>query len=204
MDADFQPKLIYLARRNPALSRDAFVVRWRQHGRLGMSMPRWVNIARYVHCDVSPPHEEERHLLSDHDGIGMIWHRSPPHRAAHIADTRSRQAMEADEAATFERPIVQTCLLAREEVLAAAAPGAPFKLTRFATDCGVASLPYGAVGHVRNYPLPPETGAGWGLPSRIVEEFWFASREAAVEAAGELQPNRDSILLLSNEVVLYP
>ena len=47
-----RPKLIYLARRNPALTREAFVPRWPRHGALGMSLPRWRNIWRYVHCDV--------------------------------------------------------------------------------------------------------------------------------------------------------
>lgn len=47
-----EPKLIYLARRNPVLTREGFTAKWRQHGALGMSMPQWGNIRRYVHCDV--------------------------------------------------------------------------------------------------------------------------------------------------------
>jgi hypothetical protein len=199
---DFQPKLIYLARRHPALDREGFRARWREHARLGMSRPRWTNIARYVHCDIVEPPPALRDRLGDQDGVGIIWHRSPRHRAAHIADTRSRGEMEADEAATFSRPIVEDCLVAREEMMIEPQAGATWKLIAFLESARPLPCPATAVGHVRNLALPPEKGRAWGLESGLVEEFWFESRDAAEQAALALGgPRRE--LVLAREVQLF-
>jgi hypothetical protein len=219
-DDDFQPKLIYLARRHPALTREAFTPRWRQHGALGMSRPRWRNIARYVHGDVID--------RDDCDAIGLIWHRSRAARAAHLADTDSRLQMERDENDTFAEPIVNVCLLAREYVLRGppAMPitthghpesNGPVKLTRFllthapadATELRLrldaAELPL--LGHVINLPLPPERGDGWGLRCACVEELWFTNledaRRAALVAAAAPGSNAGTISVLTREVLLY-
>jgi hypothetical protein len=205
-----QPKLVYLARRNPALSRAAFVARWRKHGALGMSRPRWRNIARYVHCDVLDPPAPTAAVDAGWDAIGLIWHRSIAARAAHLADTDSREQMERDELETFARPIVECCLLARECVLLA--PGADtdatatataIKLTRFlwagddppaldqASDPAIAAARRAALaalgaaprGQVLDLPLPPERGASWGLDCTAVEEWWFEDLTAADRAA---------------------
>ena len=209
----YQPKLIYLARRNPALSRREFVVRWRRHGALGMSLPRWRNVARYVHCDALLPSAPTSAIDPDHDAIGIVWHRSPAARAAHLADTGSRRQMEQDELETFARPIVETCLIARELVLLAppAATAATIatanavKLTRFLQATSDAPTPGAAFtrefvgvrqrelaaagapvrGHLLDLPLPPERGTAWGLDCAAVEEFWFDGL-AAAEAAARL------------------
>ncbi len=211
--ASFQPKLIYLARRNPALSRREFVVRWRRHGALGMSLPRWRNVARYVHCDALVPSVPTPAIDPGPDAIGIVWHRSPAARAAHLADTGSRLQMEQDELETFARPIVETCLLAREHVLLAP-PGATamtlagvnvVKLTRFLQARDDAPSPGAAFtwefvdqrhlelaaagapvrGHMLDLPLPPERGTAWGLDCAAVEELWFDGL-AAAEAAARL------------------
>jgi hypothetical protein len=44
-------KLAYLAKRNPALSREQFIRRWRQHGALAMGPARWDSVGRYAQCD---------------------------------------------------------------------------------------------------------------------------------------------------------
>lgn len=197
-----QPKLIYLARRHPSLTREQFQARWRRHARLGMSLPRWVNIERYVHCDIVPPGKGFETVLGDQDGVGLIWHRSTSHRRAHLADTRSRLGMELDEAETFSEPIANVCLVAQEVVVRPPAPRAPWKLTRFAETTESVVCPAGALGHVRNEPLPPESGSTWGLKSGLVDEFWFESREAAELGATEL--TGASVLVLSTETQLYP
>jgi hypothetical protein len=212
-----QPKLIYLARRNPALSPEAFMARWRQHGALGMSLPRWRNIARYVHCDVlcapgSPPE-----LDSSYDGVGLIWHRSPRARAAHLADTSSRATMEQDEARTFAAPIVTSCVLTRETILQEPRrSGQARKLMCFRhriplPDDGaeriyqaLAAAGVPAHGHVVDTPLAPERGP-WGLDVMQIEEWWFEDEAAALRAASVLQAARPGRcrLVLTNEVVLY-
>jgi hypothetical protein len=206
--ADFQPKLIYLARRHPALTREQFVGRWRQHGALGMSLPRWRNIAHYVHCDVLDD--------SCYDAIGLIWHRSPNHRAAHIADTSSRLEMESDERATFARPIVQDCLIAREYVQRAPPTARPSAAKVFvfadAIDASaaaqrharIADLAYAPSVVLYNHALPPERGTAWGLRYASVEEYGFDDLPAAQRAVAMLRSDSQALCVLTNEVTLYP
>lgn len=230
---ELQPKLIYLARRHPALTRTEFTARWRRHGALGMSLLRWKNIARYTHCDALPAPRLTSALAADIDGIGIIWHRSAAARAAHIADTGSREAMEQDERETFDRPIVETCAVTRESLLLEPnAAQAPLKITRFLTAHGeghrddiakelqeraeqkrehLRKAGLETRGHILNRPLSPERSDRWGLNVDCIEELWFDGVETAVGAAEELSANRKldgnvpagCIQVLTNEVVLY-
>lgn len=224
MDTRLQPKLIYLARRHPSLDAAGFTARWRRHGALGMSLPRWRNIARYVHCDVV------RCFGSTHyDAVGLVWHRSPQARLAHLADTGSRAQMEADERETFAEPIADTCLVAREMQLERPRnPGDATgrKLIRFlgldtASDAEAAherllaelsstrerAEAIGAVpsGHVINVALPPERGNRWGLDADAVEELWFADVATALRAAESLPtpPGVRETRVITNEIELY-
>lgn len=189
------PKLIYLAKRNPKLTRAAFTPRWRQHGALGMSRPRWVNIHRYVHCDAFPGVPGAPDLDGGYDGIGLIWHKSPEARLAHRTDRSDQAIMEADEHEVFAEPVVNFSTLA-EEKLVHEAGGGPYKLFRFiARPASLAAglfvrgwrtertplfLDLCAGGGklkrlVQNFPLPPERPEGWGLRVDCVEELWFAN-----------------------------
>jgi hypothetical protein len=218
-----RPKLMYLARRNPALSPEQFTARWRQHGALGMSMPRWKNIWRYVHCDVLPESG------SDYDGVGIVWHKSPESRRAHREDTSSQGTMEADEVQTFDRLVVNFCALMEERVVHQPQRSAHTKLIRFARcQPGVVREDFAAralahainllatpVGHsirglVQNHAQPTETGQPWGLPYEYIEELWFDSVQDAARARVELRgalpslcESREPIAVLTNEVVLY-
>jgi hypothetical protein len=210
--ADFEPKLIYLTRRHPDLARATFRDRWRQHAALGMSRPRWKNIAQYMHCDVLDD--------SGHDGIGLIWHRSPAHRAAHLADTSSRLDMERDELATFARPIVADCLLAREHVLTLARtqPGTALRLFRFIEDTPTETATATAAaaargqqlaargiatrGHVLNLTLPPERAPHWGLHYPQIEE-WRCDDLATAGAAAAALATPGTLSVITNEVPLY-
>ncbi len=198
-----QPKLIYLVRRNPALSRDAFTARWREHAMVGMSLPRWCNIARYVHVDGVAPTDAERDVLASHDAIGMVWHKSPAHRAAHLADRGSRTAMERDEIACFASPIVTCCLVAEEQVLRVATQEAAWKLTAFLAEPDPACSLLAALGHVRNLPLSPQRPGGWGLNSAQIDEWLFADRASAVRGARSLHLDARALLVLGREVELY-
>jgi hypothetical protein len=204
-----QPKLIYLTRRHPGLTRSGFTARWRQHGALGMSRPRWKNIARYVHCDVLDEGSDA------YDGIGLIWHRSPQHRAAHLADTDSRLDMERDEQATFARPIVEDCLLAAETLVQRIAVAEDDARTLFAffavapaapTEARLAQLRghgVAVLGCVRNDALPPERPAGWGLACARVEEFWVDGDAAALRAAAVLRASDATLTVITHPVPLY-
>jgi hypothetical protein len=218
-----RPKLMYLARRNAALSREQFTPRWRQHGALGMSMPRWKNIWRYVHCDVLPESG------GDHDGVGIVWHKSPESRRAHRQDTSSQSTMEADETQTFDQLVVNFCALMEEVTVLEPQRSVRSKLIRFARrrpDVGRDDFIVGAAayatkllaspagrsmrGFVQNHAQPTETGRPWGLPYDYIEELWFDSEQDAARARTELQgelptqcDGREPIAVLTNEVVLY-
>ena len=109
-----RPKLIYFARRNPALDPAAFVARWQQHGRLGMSLPRWRNIWRYEQCDRMPGTSND---ADDCDGVALVWYRDHASRLAHGADEAGRAIMRTDESKTFAEPVAQVSLLTDESIV---------------------------------------------------------------------------------------
>ena len=108
------PKLIYFAERHAAFGPAEFAARWRRHGALGMSLPRWRNILRYAQCDPVPLPAAGLEALPC-DGVAMVWYRSEATRQAHIAD-RSGSVTKADEAETFARPVARFALLTDEVI----------------------------------------------------------------------------------------
>jgi hypothetical protein len=193
-----QPKLIYLAQRRPGMSRQDFVARWRQHGALGMSRPRWKNIARYVHCDILSAGADMPGISNDYDGVGLIWHKSPQARLAHRADTSSQADMEFDEERTFREPVANFCLLATEtqRLVFGVIDDAVIKLFRF-LKCedpsqrdllirktgeqrrqmlaGSSARRGWPIGYCMNATLAPQSEglSAWGLAADCTEEFWF-------------------------------
>ncbi len=219
-----RPKLIYLARRNPSLDPDGFVRRWRRHGALGMSMPRWKNIWRYVHNDVARG-PTITGVSDAYDGVGIVWHRSPEARRAHREDRGSQGAMERDELETFAELVGRFCALYEETVLHPPRAGARIKLVRFlrfgpeeqpdafirqaSEILDVIAMGAGNLGQVRNIRMPPEV-APWGLPFDMVEELWFDDLATAAHAqARRLAHNgldaliAEEVTVITNEVVLY-
>src|SRR5579883_950386 len=118
-----RPKLIYLARRHGSIAVDRFTPRWRQHGRLGMSLPRWRNIWRYAQCDALPWPAAPLPLAADYDGVGLVWYRSLAARVAHV-DDGDRAIMASDELETFDRPVRERSFVASERVFRPAPPDA--------------------------------------------------------------------------------
>ena len=225
-----QAKYVYLARRHPTLDRQAFTRRWRQHGALGMSLPRWVNVWRYVHCDVLD--SDWPGIAAGYDGIGIIWYRSMAARGAHVGDHASQATMEADEAETFCEPVANFGVLCAEQVLLDGAHSG-LKLTRFlarpapmtATDfdsawslhktavLAAAGAAGGLCRYVCNQTLPAEHPAGWGLGVQGVEELWFDDAAHLEQFCTAVQLGRDGLArqepwsrvtsVITNEVVLY-
>lgn len=196
------PKLIYLTRRNPAFAREEWTARWRQHGALGMSRARWKNVRRYVHCDLIEPQGEEGAYLGDHDGVGLIWHRSVEHRNAHFSDNEAQEVMEADEDETFAEKIWLHCLSAEEQIIAEPDPDAPFHLFCFAWDDEQFPDVPGSRGQAYCTPLPHPSGSAWGLDCKQIGEFWFKDRGLATSAALALnRPGR--ICVIGRDCELY-
>lgn len=117
-----EPRLIYFAERHPTLSPEAFTARWRRHGQLGMSLPRWRNVRSYLQCDplgLAVPGIAARPC----DGVAVVIYRSEQHRQAHLADRSAAAVMKADEAATFARPVAQFAVLTETLALQRPRPG---------------------------------------------------------------------------------
>jgi hypothetical protein len=110
-----RPKLIYVAARHPRYSHDTFIARWRQHAALGMSQPRWRNVARYLHCDWIEGLPASAPSMQC-DGVAIVVYRSERARQAHIADEFARRTMKQDELDTFAQPVANTSLLLREKI----------------------------------------------------------------------------------------
>lgn len=227
-----QAKYIYLARRHPSLDPAGFTLRWRRHGALGMSMPRWVNVRRYVHCDTLALAAHVPGVRNDYDGVGMIWYRSLEARTSHAHDHASQATMEADEAETFGEPVANLGVLCAEQVVRDGAPGG-LKLIRFLTRPPAVSKPQfdaawdrhtsavlkfavdggGLLRYVHNRTLPAERPQGWGLKVDGVEELWFddpqllegfcRAVQAPLGADASDRPWAEAISVLTNEVVLY-
>jgi hypothetical protein len=110
------PKLIYFAKRRTEMDADAFCGRWREHARLGMSMPRWRNIQRYAHCDaVATP--DTQLPIGWCDGVGIIWYRDEARRLSHVTDNSAAPIMKQDEREAFAQPVREVALLADEFIL---------------------------------------------------------------------------------------
>jgi len=200
--SDIQPKLIYLTCRNVAFTRDDWTCRWREHGALGVSRRRWKNVQRYVHCDLIYPHGNEGAFLGDHDGVGLIWHRSIEHRNAHFADDEAQAVMEADEVETFAEKISLNCLSAEEQIVVHPAPDATFHLFCFAWDDAAFADLSGLRGEVHCTPLLQPSGGRWGLDCKRIGEFWFAERSAAISAAKKLSGS-GRICVIGRDCELY-
>lgn len=109
-----RPKFIYFAERHPSFDRDGFRQRWRQHGRLGASLPRWKNVARYAQCDRIDGGLEGTEI--DCDGVATVLFHSETTRLAHIADPDGA-ITKADEAKTFARPVRSFSVLTEPHVV---------------------------------------------------------------------------------------
>ena len=111
-----QPKLIYFAERKPKMDRPEFQARWRQHARLGMSMPRWKNIHRYVHCDaIEVP--ALKLPIAWCDGVAVVWYRDEKSRLNHVSDKSAGPVLKQDEEETFARPVCNFAILTDEYVI---------------------------------------------------------------------------------------
>ena len=147
-----RPKLIYVAQRHPRYTHEAFIQRWRQHAAVGMSQPRWRNVARYLHCDRIDALPEAVPPL-DCDGVAVVVYRSESARQAHIADESARRTMKQDELDTFAQPVANTSLLVSED-LARSGPVDGFRLFVF----WPAGSPDGALAVCDNVLDVPEVG----------------------------------------------
>jgi hypothetical protein len=125
------PKKIYLARRSPAMSPDAFRARWRRHGAIAMARASWADsVLRYVQADPIPFTGGLAGASDGYDAIGTIVHRSVESRRRCMAAADERRAIVADEDEIFAARISE-CGLDTVERVVFGAPGPGVKIYRF-------------------------------------------------------------------------
>lgn len=214
MTSTEQPKLIYIAQRHMRYAPGEFTRRWRQHAALGMSQPRWRNVALYLHCDRVvglPPGVP----AIDCDGVAIVVYRSEAHRQAHIAVDEARRKMKADELDTFAHPVAQTSLLTQEQIMCQAM-GEIFRLFVFWTsDSAQFEFAWDAaairwrssltrdVGLVRNKP--------WGAPGEFrcagIDELTASHPEPLCELARRWEQGSQlpgvANMILTRSVILH-
>jgi uncharacterized protein (TIGR02118 family) len=229
-----RPKRLYLARRKPALTRDQFRARWRQHGNLAMSFmarQNWENVTAYIHFDPLREASGIAGASDDYDAIGWIRFKDIEARKRHVQFAEARAVLEADEDEFFAARVNTTGMVTFETTLR---DGPPTGVTKF---CFLkrkheltpdefaehwanrhAPLLLNAVPSVQryaqNHPLPPEKGGAWSLGCDGVEESWFASLDDlkaahAASAMKEVDADRrrfvqDCVVVIARQVVLYP
>jgi hypothetical protein len=116
-----QLKSIYLARRNPLLSRAAFTERWRRHGELAMSLPFWRHHGSYYHNDVldDPPRRIDTQFGDlwsvDYDGVGVAYLPSAGEMESLIKHP-SFPVLLADEWGAFSELVEHFSLVTVEEL----------------------------------------------------------------------------------------
>jgi hypothetical protein len=204
------PKLVYLATRNAALTRQEFRARWRGHFKLASGLPRWVNVLRYAQCDVVTEANADAPVAGPYDGVAMIWWKSAEAHARHFGDTSSQGIMEADEDEVFFERVVNFALLTHETVFLDGARE-QFKLVSFlsrAPDASraefvayckdqyaaaVLATPRGTdrpSRYVQNHDVATERRTT-GLPYEMVDELSFTSVDAARHYCGNViyRPN---------------
>ena len=218
MTVDDRPKLLYIARRHPGLAPGAFVPRWREHAALGMSQPRWRNVALYLHADAIAGLEGHSGALAA-DGVAVVVYRSEAARQAHLADEAARRLMKADELHTFDAPVAQTSLLVQAQTLhplhrqgprlfvwwQATAPDFD-AAWQAATAAGAPLRARAALGHVRNRVVA-RLGGPDSLASDGIDEYSGPAVEPLAELAGRLTAAMAGVgmpsLLLTRVVVLH-
>jgi uncharacterized protein (TIGR02118 family) len=228
------PKRLYLARRKPSLTREQFIRRWREHGKLAMSFmarQNWENVTAYIHFDPVSEATGVAGASDDYDAIGWIRFKDVAARKRHIEFAEARAVLEPDEDAFFTERVNRTgmvtwelplrdgpssgvtkfCFLKRKHELSSAAFDDYWRHTH--APLVMRTMP-AMQRYVQNYPLPPEKGAAWGLGCDGVEESWFSSLDDVKRAHTETVTRaieqdrsrfvRECVVVIAQQTVLYP
>lgn len=125
------PKVIYLAKRNPALSRDEFPPRWRQHSLLaGSCTSIRGGFARVAQCINVYDREIVPRASLEYDGVNLLSFVSDEASASVWQQDEAHDFLLSDELETFSTYVRYFSLPAQGHVVAEA-PMAPFCLIEF-------------------------------------------------------------------------
>ena len=194
-------KLIYLARRNPALAPEQFAQAWREHSALGA---RCTNVRERVlgvlQCSRVLDGAPIRGVSTDHDGVNLLTLRDQAAAAAIWSDPETLAIMRPDEPRVFARYVREVSLVCREQPVRDAPRGQACLIGLLRRPAGqehesfgrawrdakpahwLGSGPFAAcVRVVANDVIEPPPPA---VDFDIVCEWWYADADAARAAFG--------------------
>jgi hypothetical protein len=200
-------KLIYLANRNPGLSRERFVARWRKHGALAMSLPLWRRLARYVQASVLHPAPIPG-ASTAYDAVGVLWYKDDAGRSSSAADDADIATMAADEVHTFAALVRPGALQGDEEVLKQSGSGRTTAYLFFNDEAKARRVAEGAAGSAASHRVA--LTLAWpltepGLPYRAVVDV-SAEDVPGVKSAlgvGGLDAAGADVAMVARDAVLW-
>ncbi len=111
-------KVVYLARRNPRLSRDEFPGRWRQHSLLAGSMPSIrPGFAQVAQCINLYDREVVPRATLDYDGVNLLTLVDPAFASIPWQSDEVLELVLPDELATFDGYVRHFSLTTQEHVV---------------------------------------------------------------------------------------
>jgi hypothetical protein len=189
MTAATLTKVVYLARRNPRLSLEAFPDRWRQHSLLAGSMPSIrPGFAQVAQCINLYNREIVPRATLEYDGVNLLTLTDPAYASIPWQSDEVLELILPDELATFDGYVRHFSLTTLEHVVADG-PMQPYCLILFlkrdrtlgldafasAIVAAHGKLAPGAARAVVNIVTDRQPGYNYDA----VTEIWFASTEQA-------------------------
>ena len=194
-------KMIYLARRNPALREDQFSQAWREHSALGAGCTnvrdKVLSVMRCSRVLQGPPLPGS---AIDYDGVNLLALRDVQAAADIWNDPETLAIMRPDEPRVFSTYVRHFSLVCGERVLRDQARGACCVLGFLKARAGVPASSLAAAS-LDNADLPGAGRVVWnavlqpppdGYDFDVITEWWYPSADAA-RAALDAQDVRNQL-----------
>lgn len=192
-----QWKMIYLARRNPALAAGDFAQAWREHSALGRQCRNVQDkVLGVTQCTRLRDGGEDGGLRGaslDYDGVNLLQLRDLDVATDIWNDPETQAIMRPDEPRVFDRYVRDFTLVAHERVLCAHAPGDAVLVgfmrrlpalgqAAFLKALAQVPSPWPQAGRLVLNAVAPERPVGYDFDAIV--EWWFADADALRSALG--------------------
>jgi hypothetical protein len=187
-----QWKMIYLARRNPALAEGDFAQAWREHSALGRQcrnvQDKVLGVTQCTRIMGGSPSGAN----TDYDGVNLLQLRDLGVASDIWNDPETRAIMRPDEPRVFDRYVRDFTLVTHEQVLTELPPGDAVLVGFMRRVPGLAqaefvegltklTTPWPQTGRVVLNVVEPERPVGYDFDAII--EWWFQDAEALGHAS---------------------
>lgn len=184
-------KMVYLARRNPALTPEQFPQAWREHSALGRQCTNVQDRVRSVTQCVRLLDTQLAGASVAYDGLNLLGLRDRASADAIWTDPETLAIMRPDEPRVFDRYVRDFTLVAQEHVLQAGNPGEAVLVgflkqrsgvqpSDFQRTLALEPLPWPQVRRTVLNLVEPQRPQGYDFDA--VMEWWFDDAAALVKA----------------------